>query len=247
MKAIILAAGRGSRMGSLTVDKPKCLIKLAGKSLLQWQLEALRGAGIEEIGLVRGYMADQISIPEIKYFDNIRWDQTNMVMSLVCAKEWLQSDVCIVSYSDIVYPADTVALLYETNGKIVITYDNDWLKLWKARFDDPLVDAETFQVDDKGKLLEIGNKAKSIDEIKGQYMGLLKITPKGWKIIENYLSGLTQEECDRMDMTSLLRRLIQKGVEINTVLINSGWYEVDNEKDLELYQSMASKSYGKLW
>ena len=238
MKAIILAAGRGSRMGSLTTDKPKCLVELDGKSLLQWQLEALRGGGVEEIGLVRGYLADMLSIPGIKYFFNRLWDKTNMVMSLVCAKEWLQSNICIVSYSDIVYSSDTVAQLYEAPGNIVITYDVNWLKLWEARFDDPLVDAETFQIDDKGKLLEIGNQAKSIEEIKGQYMGLLKISPTGWKIIEDYLSRLTQEECDSMDMTSLLRGLIKEEVEINTVPINSVWYEVDNENDLKLYQSL---------
>ena len=238
MKAIILAAGRGSRMCSLTTDKPKCLVELDGKSLLQWQLEALRGGGVEEIGLVRGYLADKLSIPGIKYFLNSLWAKTNMVMSLVCAKEWLQSDICIISYSDIVYSADTVAQLYEATGNIVITYDVNWLKLWEARFDDPLVDAETFQIDDKGKLLEIGNKAKSIDEINGQYMGLLKISPTGWRIIEDYLSRLTQEECDNMDMTSLLRGLIKEEFEINTVPINSVWYEVDNENDLKLYQSL---------
>lgn len=238
MKAIILAAGRGSRMESLTADKPKCLVELAGKSLLQWQLEALRGGGIEEISLVKGYLADKLSLSGIKYFLNKHWDRTNMVMSLVCAKEWLQSDVCIVSYSDIVYSANTVAQLYKTPGDIVITYDVNWLKLWEARFDDPLVDAETFQIDDKGKLLEIGNKAKSIDEIKGQYMGLLKISPIGWEIIEDYLSKLTQEECNRLDMTALLKGLIKNEVEINTAPINSVWYEVDNENDLKLYQSL---------
>lgn len=238
MKAIILAAGRGSRMGSLTDNKPKCLVKLAGKSLLEYQLESLRGSGINEIGIVRGYLAEQLSIPKIKFFDNEMWEKTNMVFSLSCAKEWLQNDTCIVSYSDIIYSTDAVNILKKAYGDIVITYDKNWLKLWKARFSDPLVDAETFQVDAEGRLLEIGNKPKTIEEIKGQYMGLFKISPKGWKKIGNYLSGLTQKEFDPMFVTTLLQNLIQIGVEINTASINDNWFEIDNENDLKLYRQM---------
>lgn len=238
MRAIILAAGRGSRMGTLTDDKPKCLIKLAGKTLLQFQLEALRGAGIDQIGMVTGYLADQLIIPKIKFFENIRWGKTNMVASLACAYEWLRADTCVVSYSDIVYSKDAITRLWNKDGDIVIIYDKNWLKLWKTRFDDPLSDAETFQIDEKGKLLEIGRKAKTIEEIKGQYMGLFKITPKGWKTIKDYLSGLMQKECDIICMTSLFEGLIRTGVEINTVPIIDNWYEIDNENDLKVCQLM---------
>ncbi|MFZ3170131.1 MAG: phosphocholine cytidylyltransferase family protein [Candidatus Methanoperedens sp.] len=238
MKAIILAAGRGSRMGSLTDNTPKCLIELAGKTLLQRQLDSLRGAGIDKIGIVRGYLADQLYTPGIKFFENKRWEKTNMVFSLSCAKEWLQRDECIVSYSDIIYSINAIDVLIKAHGDIVITYDKNWLKLWKVRFEDPLSDAETFQVDDKGKLLEIGKKANDIDEIKGQYMGLLKISTKGWKIIYNYLSNLSREEYDLLCITSMLQNLIQSGVEISAVPISDCWYEVDNENDLKLYQSI---------
>ena len=89
MKAIVLAAGRGSRMGQLTQYAPKCLTILAGKPLIEWQIQALREAGITEIGVVRGYMAAKISYPGVATFENPRWAETNMVMSLVCASEWL--------------------------------------------------------------------------------------------------------------------------------------------------------------
>ena len=61
MKAIILAAGRGSRMKLLTDETPKCLIKLRGKSLLDWQLSALRAAGITDIAIVTGYRRDLLA------------------------------------------------------------------------------------------------------------------------------------------------------------------------------------------
>lgn len=247
MKAIILAAGRGSRMKSLTQDKPKCLVQLAGRPLLQWQMEALRGAGITEIGVVRGYMSHALNGRGVKYFENPRWHETNMVMSLLCAEEWLKDDVCLISYADIVYTSNSVSKLIEAEGDIAITYDKNWLKLWRMRFEDPLSDAETFRTDSKGILLEIGGRAESIDEIEGQYMGLLKFSPSGWKQVKNVLNALSREECDRLDMTSLLGLLIKARALIHTAPIAERWFEVDSDKDIELYNSMAGNRTGGIF
>ena len=73
MKAIILAAGRGSRMRKLTDENPKCLVLLRGKSLLDWQLEALRGAGIKQISIVTGYKRELLLDKGLKEFNNNRW------------------------------------------------------------------------------------------------------------------------------------------------------------------------------
>ena len=100
MKAIILAAGRGSRMKKLTEDKPKCLIKLNGETLLDSQLRVLSNAGIEEIAIVTGYKRELLTNRGTLEFHNARWAKTNMVSSLTCAKEWLEKEPCIVSYSD---------------------------------------------------------------------------------------------------------------------------------------------------
>jgi choline kinase len=235
MKAIILAAGRGSRMGGLTADQPKCMTILGGKPLVQWQLEALHGGGIDEVAIVRGYLGETFRLP-VHYFDNRRWAQTNMVMSLAEARPWLQQGPCLVSYSDIVYGQDSVARLVATAGDIVITYDPHWRRLWELRFDDPLKDAETFRIDATGRLLEIGRRATRIEEIEGQYMGLLRFTPVGWQAVEACLAELPGELADRLDMTSLLQRLLDRGVPIMTTAIDEPWFEVDSESDLRLYQ-----------
>jgi choline kinase len=247
MKAIILAAGRGSRMGGLTQNAPKCMTVLAGKPLIEWQIAAIREAGITGIGVVRGYMAEKIAYPGLTTFENPRWAQTNMVISLVCAGEWLSKEDCIVSYSDIVYPAKTVAKLGAARGDLAITYDVNWFKLWSERFADPLSDAETFRVDGQGVLTEIGSRAKSLDEIKGQYMGLLKFSPRAWAGVSKLLEGLTAEVRNKLDMTSLLKRLLADGMRIDTVPVTEPWFEVDNETDLTLYESKAKQRGGRLW
>ncbi|MBF0128245.1 MAG: phosphocholine cytidylyltransferase family protein, partial [Magnetococcales bacterium] len=155
MKAIVLAAGRGSRMGDLTDDRPKCLVELGGRPLLEWQLAALRGAGIREIAIVTGYKSGMLRGRGLTGFHNPRWETTNMVSSLACAGTWLREGPCIVSYSDIFYEASAVSSLMASSAELAVTYDPGWLPLWEKRFGDPLRDAETFRLDGEGRLLEI--------------------------------------------------------------------------------------------
>ena len=187
MRAIILAAGRGSRLGHLGDDRPKCFVKLDGKPLVEYQLAALRRGGVDEIGIVRGYRAEMIDFPGLTYFNNERWAETNMVMSLAAAARWLREQPVIVSYADIFYRSELVRGLAQASGELVITYDRRWRELWARRFADPLADAETFRLDEAGRLLEIGGKTNRIEDIQGQYMGLLKFTPAAWSAVERLL------------------------------------------------------------
>jgi len=242
VRAIILAAGRGSRMGDQTDLQPKCLTKLSGQPLLQWQLEALHQAGLNEIAIVTGYHADSLDAYADQHFHNPRWHETNMVMSLTAASEWLAETDCIISYSDIVYHPSIVKRLLAMPQDIVITYDTQWEALWRLRFEDPLSDAETFQLDANGQLIEIGRRPESLDDIQGQYMGLLKITPIGWRQIHSLLQMLTPLEQDKLDMTSLLNRLLLASIPIQTCSIAGQWCEVDNPSDLKTYESILASS-----
>lgn len=237
-KAIILAAGRGSRLKELTADKPKCLVSLHNKPLLLWQLDAIKGAGISDIGIVLGYKSEKIKPFKLHTFQNHRWNETNMVSTLNCADAWLSEYSCIVSYSDIVYSKRCVTKLIEAPGDITISYDKNWLALWKMRFENPLDDAETFKLNKRGTITEIGNKTDNLDEIEGQYMGLLKFTPLGWGIVKKFLASLDIKTRDKIDMTSLLSGLIKCGVKIQAVPISENWYEVDSVQDLKLYNSL---------
>lgn len=235
MKGIILAAGRGSRMQFLTRDRPKCLVELAGQSLLARQVEALKEGGVTEIGIVRGYRAEMFDSFPFHKFENKRWAETNMVESLVCAKLWLQTEPCIVSYSDIFYEASAVELLVQSTESLAITYDPRWYDLWSRRFDDPLGDAESFLMNAEGYLTDIGGKLKSPDEAQGQYMGLLRFTPEVWQYIEQVLEDMPATSRNRLDMTSLLRQLLTGAVKIKAIAFNGCWGEVDSESDLALY------------
>jgi choline kinase len=241
MKAIILAAGRGSRMKDLTNERPKCLVELRGKVLLDWQLKALREAGISEIAIVTGYKRELLSNRGLVEFHNPRWAETNMVSSLTYAQEWLLAEPCIVSYSDIFYEASAVELLMTSAASLAVTYDPHWLKLWEKRFGDPLLDAETFRVNSDKTLAEIGNKPNSVQEVQGQYMGLLRLTPEGWGEMLRIRTGLPPAECDRMHMTGTLQRVIEAGrIAIEAIPYELSWGEVDSAGDLVAYQEASA-------
>jgi choline kinase len=237
MKAIILAAGRGSRMKNLTEERPKCLVELRGKALLDWQLEALRAAKVTEIAIVTGYKRELLVNRGLVEFQNPRWAETNMVSSLACAQDWLQSEPCIVSYSDIFYSPVAVKSLIDCQASLAVTYDPNWLELWTQRFGDPLLDAETFRLTARHTLSEIGNKPKSVSEVQGQYMGLLRFTPDGWAEVLRIRSGLTPEQCDKMHMTGTLQKVIDAArVAITAVPYIGEWGEIDFADDLDTYQ-----------
>lgn len=236
MRAIILAAGRGSRMNVLTEDRPKCLVELNGKPLLEMQLSALRKAGIHDIAIVTGYKRELLTNLGLTEFFNPRWAETNMVYSLSCAEAWLSTTPCIVSYSDIFYSPSAVASLMDCTADLAVTYDQNWLTLWSKRFSDPLLDAETFRLDRNGALLEIGNKPRSIDEIGGQYMGLLRFTPRGWAAIQRVRASLSELERDRLHMTGALQRVIESNLLPVIAVPNAEpWGEIDSQEDLAAY------------
>jgi L-glutamine-phosphate cytidylyltransferase len=237
-RAVILAAGRGSRLGVHTEDRPKCLVEFAHQPLIQRQIAALRGGGVSTIGIVRGYLANKITIEDVTYFENPRWAETNMVMSLVAAAPWLRSDSVVISYADIFYGRDIVRDLAASSADLVVAYDRSWRSLWTRRFADPLSDAETFRMDARGNLVDIGRRTTQIDDIEGQYMGLLKFTPQAWRAVEAVLAAVDAKTRDAMDMTTLLRALLDSGFPIGTVGIAGQWGEIDSSGDLELYEKM---------
>ncbi len=243
---IILAAGRGSRMQGLTDDKPKCLLKLAGRPLLHWQLEALKAAGLKRIVVVRGYKKEMLT-GDFETVDNPHWAASNMVTSLMCALPVLTEEKILVAYADIVYKAEHVKKLLTATGDICLTYDRDWESLWRLRNENPLEDAETFATQ-KGQLVEIGGKPDNINQVQGQYMGLVQFSKTGLEQVVQYVNSLPEHEIDKMDMTSLLRGLLERNTHIQTIGIHGGWCECDTERDIEIYEkALRLKNWAHDW
>ena len=131
-----------------------------------------------------------------------------------------------------------MASLINSEAQLAVTYDPNWLSLWEKRFGDPLLDAETFRMNADGTLAEIGNKPKSVSEVEGQYMGLLRFTPEGWAEVARIRSALGPEVCDGMHMTGTLQNVIKAGrVRVVAIPYRGEWGEVDSAEDLAAYQT----------
>jgi choline kinase len=242
MKAVILAAGRGSRMKGLTEAQPKCLLQIDGKALLELQIESLLAAGIAHIGIVVGYKKELLSGRGLTEFHNARWQETNMVSSLECADSWLSNGPCIVSYSDIFYQPSAVRNLINSAAPLAVTYDKNWRQLWEKRFGDPLLDAETFKLNANSEVIEIGQKPSSLEEIQGQYMGLLRFTPESWAEVKRIRSHLSDQQCDSTHMTGTLQLVINAGnCAISAIEYCDQWGEVDCENDLMFFRDLSSE------
>ena len=100
-------------------------------------------------------------------------------------------------------------------------------------------DAETFKITDNGFIKEIGNKPKNYDEIEGQFMGLLKFTPKIWNIIDSLFSELDIKIFKKLQMTHLLQDLLVKEkIDIKAYQFDGKWGELDNIKDYKIYSNI---------
>ncbi len=219
-RAIILAAGQGTRLRPLTEHCPKCLVSFAGKPLLDRQAEVLTRCGVNNIHVVGGYRADQIKHRGYSCSINEQYESTNMVSTLFSAMDYLTgTDDLLISYGDIIYQENNLRAVLSSQDEIAVMSDTQWKDFWSLRFDDPLSDAETFKCDQDGYIIELGKKARSYDDIQGQYTGLIKIRADRISALIDFYQQLDRgaqydgKNFDNMYMTSFLQALIHAGLE----------------------------------
>lgn len=247
-RALILAAGQGTRLRPLTNNKPKCLVPLAGKSLLQRQVKTLKDNNIQNIHIATGFCAEQIEKLGFKTSFNPRFERTNMVETLFCAKEFINQDGdLIIAYGDIVYNDENLKELLSCDEEICLMIDLKWKDLWSLRLENPLEDAETLVLDRDNFVVELGKKPENYEKIQGQYTGLIKIRADKINDFINFYDSLDRDaiydgkDFDNMYMTSFLQMLIDDNWRVKASLVNNGWLEVDSVEDLEHYENMAKE------
>lgn len=246
MRAVILAAGEGTRLRPHTLDRPKCLVPLRGRPLLEWQSAALAAAGIDDVLVVTGYRAEMIRSLGYRTVHNDAYATTNMVASLMCAAAAFDgADDVLIAYGDLVYEPRLVRALVEHDAPRAITVDTAWRKLWELRMEDPLADAETLKIAANGDLVELGRKPKTYDDIDAQYMGLIRVAASAAEeFVDRYraldpAAAYDGRDLANMYMTSYLQHLIDAGSTVAAVPVDGGWLEVDTLDDLARYESLA--------
>lgn len=237
-KAIILAAGEGTRLRPFTLDRPKCLVEVDGKSLLDRQLAVLASEGVDSVLMIGGYCAEMLQRPGVGLRLNPRYFETNMVWTLFSAEDDLEGDI-LICYGDIVYSREILQAILQSDADISVTIDLEWESYWRARNEDPLDDAETLKMHPDGRIYEIGKKPVSLVDIEGQYMGLIKLSANGVGILKSAFheakasGNLMGKSVEKAYMTDLLQAIINAGHTVTSVPIRAGWVEVDTVSDLQ--------------
>ena len=241
MKAIIVAAGPGSRLNPLTNEIPKCLLEVGGKTILERALEALRENGIEKIAVVRGYCSHLIDYPNITYYENPNYRENNILRSLFYAEGEMNDDL-IFSYSDIVYSSEIVAKLMECESEIALIVDVNWLQHYNGRDRHPISEAELVEVEN-GKVVKIGKGVVSPGEAHGEFIGLAKFSKSGAELMKAAYHRVAAERpaapfqnaasLEKAYMTDMIQELVDNGSLVQSIDIEGGWMEIDTPQDLE--------------
>lgn len=238
IRAVILAASRGSKLGDLTRKIPKCMIDIRGQPLLRRLTETLNQAGIRNIAVVRGYKKEMVNLPAIDYVDNEDYEATGEVSSLYTAIEFLSGST-VIAYGDILFRHHILDQLMEAEGDIVLIAD----ALWREKDPDPksrtrdLVSCNeaydhSYHGNEAVRLVEIAHDI-SEENIDGEWIGLAKLSEAGaLKMREEMFKIEEDGQLQTASMVDLYERLSKAGVEIRIEYITGHWLDVDNSSDL---------------
>jgi choline kinase len=234
MKAIILSAGQGSRLGHLTDDRPKCLIEFGGRSLLDWQLDTLAANGIAEAVVVTGFRDDQIERvlerrrsagegPQVRSVFNPFYKVADNLGSLFLVRDELQGDCLVWNGDTLVSNALMARVVANRQDGICVTVDR------KDGYDDD--DMKVVRDEDSGRLSAIGKRIK--DGVNAESIGLLAFRGGG---AERFAKAIEREMRTPEGTTVWYLRVIHYIAQQDEVwtldISGEEWGEVDFPEDV---------------
>ena len=248
MKAIFIAAGEGSRLENLTKDLPKPLVDVNGKSIIERQIELLRKNNVNDIIVVTGYKKEKFTFKNIKYIHNPNFREQEQTGSLMVARSEIVGDILIM-FGDILFEETILQQMLNSKCDIVIAIDKNWEKSYEERPDNPKSEADKVLIKDD-KVIQISAKNIKIndnDNNIGELLGLMKLSPKGSKILIEQYKKLENSHVGKFHdapsfkkakFVDILQELLSLGIIITPVSIIGKWCEIDTKHDLEIAKKM---------
>jgi choline kinase len=230
MKALILAAGRGTRIRSAHGERPKCLISCDGEAILDHQINGLLAAGIQEIGIVVGYESQQIlshvcarygrKLDRIQFLFNPRFAETNNIYSLWVARTWLRGDSFMVLNADVLCDPEILKPAVETTAPISMIVDPEWRD-------------ETMKVVIRDGRIVRMSKSITRNEFSGTYIGMTTISLGVQSRFFTSMRSLIEAGRVNEFFNVAVQDLADKGVMIgSTSTAGLPWAEIDDPADL---------------
>lgn len=242
MRAIIIGAGRGSRLMPTTADTPKCFAEVKGRRILDWTLEAFRSNGIEDVCFIGGYRIETVQrdYPELTFRHNADWENNNILLSLMHAEDLMDAPF-ICCYSDILFSPRVVRNLAGSPQDISLVVDTAWLDRYVERTEHPSDDAEKVVVEN-GQVIRIHREIPEA-EAHGEYIGVAKFSESGAAELKRHyhearsrFAGQPFRESkvfEKAYLIHLFQEMIEKGVHMGHVDTPGEYIEIDTQQDFE--------------
>ncbi len=259
--AIIAAAGFEKQLLPLIEEKPKCLLDIKGKTILERQVAALNECDIKDIALVRGYRKEAITLPNIRYYDNDRFEETGDLFSLFCAENEMKGR-CLILYGDIIFDTAVLEKLLKSPADISLVVDYAWTEALQRGHPVPHLKPDLVMLqnppgksylfryvmpEEQNRVLKIGQQLP-LDQAHAEFIGLAMFSEKGSEALKRAYRDATKKyqtkgfheagTVMKASLTDMIQELIDTGHEVNCVPIFKGWMEVDS---FEEYQQAWAK------
>ena len=237
--AVVLAATKGAQLRHLTKNKPKCMLDIQGKPLLERLTSTLKKDNIGKISIVSGYKSNVIrernNLSNLNIIENKEYIKTGELYSLYKAVNEIKND-CIITYGDIVFRKYILDALLSIKGEIVIVVDALSQNKQKKKQKDLTVCDRKFTgnylLEEKPASLKSMHNEYT-NKITCQWIGLLKTNTKGSKIIKNQIIKLSKnKKFKNLTMPDLFNSLIKNKIKINVLYIAGQWLDVNDAFDL---------------
>jgi phosphoenolpyruvate phosphomutase len=249
VKAVILAAGFDARLMPLISDRPKAMLEVKGKSILERQVDALQQCGVRQIAVVRGYKKEQVTLPNVRYYDNDAFEDSGELESLLRAGAELSGAV-VVMYGDILFDRDILERLLQSGDDITLVCDRSWPDTKAGREPaarDLVVESPTprrhhrFLADSQPVLVSAIGERLDPAQATAEFIGMAKFSARGCQILGEVYRELRDRgdahpvhesaSLRRAKLTDLLHEVIERGHVVRSVGIFQGWLEVDTFED----------------
>lgn len=234
MKAVILAAGQGTRIRAVHGECPKCLIKVDDETILDHQIDGLSKSGIDEIAIVVGYEKQQIMrhvqkrfgrcTSRIQFIENPAFAITNNIYSLWIARHWLNGQGFACLNADVIFEPTILNSALKAGSPISMIVDPEWRD-------------ETMKVViDNGQIVEMSKKI-SKSEFSGTYIGITVFD----QLINTRFFAKMQDLIDAGRVNEFfnvaVQELVDEGLRVGfTTTAGAPWAEIDDPLDLTFAQ-----------
>lgn len=244
MKVLILSAGQGHRLLPYTAESPKCTIPVLGRSMIEWQIDALLSLGIDQISVVVGYGADKIErlltqcygINCIKFIYNPDFAESNNLVSCWTAREEMNEDFILLNGDTLFEESVLKRLLEKPVQPITVTIDH------KNNYD-----ADDMKVSLEGsRLVNIGKDLEP-DKTNGEAIGMILFRGDGPALFRAAMESALLDPAARQKFYLAVIREMSRSMHVQTCSIAGlKWCEIDYPADLKRAEEILKSPISKM-